>query len=110
MMCGPIPLLLVVLSTALAAPAALFDDTSVTVPQKRAALVLDRLLIALQKALHEDGEQRRYDQPGRDWPRTAPLRIDTDNVSDMTGLQRRGQAGPSRGRVLRCYFNAVTCF
>ncbi|KAM3965198.1 uncharacterized protein ACR2FA_000589 [Aphomia sociella] len=147
MMCGPVPLLLVALSTALAAPApataTLYDDIPVIVPQKRAALVLDRLLIALQKALHEDGEQQRYDQRGRDWPRTAPLRIDTDNLSDMsnileesraqgydwpdradsrdetlrlakeddmTGLQRRGQAGTNRGRVLRCYFNAVTCF
>ncbi|XP_059048520.1 uncharacterized protein LOC131843788 [Achroia grisella] len=143
MMCGPVPLLLVVISMALAAPATLYDDTPVIVPQKRAALVLDRLLIALQKALQDDVEPRRNEQSGRGWPRTAPLRLDTNNIGDMkkilelsrvpgyelpvsaeprdeilrlakeddmTGLQRRGQAGPGRGRVLRCYFNAVTCF
>ncbi|KAG7308698.1 hypothetical protein JYU34_005921 [Plutella xylostella] len=27
-----------------------------------------------------------------------------------SSLQRRGQAGAGRGRTMRCYFNAVTCF
>ncbi|CAH2048592.1 unnamed protein product, partial [Iphiclides podalirius] len=79
----------------------------VIVPQKRAALVLDRLLVALQKALHEGGGQR-YDID-RDGPRTAPLRVSSMETNDLSALQRRGQ-GPGRGRVLRCYFNAVTCF
>ncbi|XP_045517415.1 uncharacterized protein LOC123709869 [Pieris brassicae] len=77
------------------------------VPQKRAALVLDRLLVALQKALRESPTSR-FD-PERDGPRTAPLRLAHYDVNDMTGLQRRGQ-GNNRGRVLRCYFNAITCF
>ncbi|XP_041979285.1 uncharacterized protein LOC121733180 [Aricia agestis] len=68
---------------------------------RRAALVLDRLLVALQKALHDPPKDVD------DGPRAAPLRyLDTN---EMTGLQRRGQ-GMSRGRVLRCYFNAITCF
>ncbi|XP_014367314.1 uncharacterized protein LOC106717888 [Papilio machaon] len=78
----------------------------VIVPQKRAALVLDRLLVALQRALHEGGA--RYDVD-RDGPRTAPLRISNMDTNDLSALQRRGQ-GSGRGRVLRCYFNAVTCF
>ncbi|XP_053610019.1 uncharacterized protein LOC128674997 isoform X2 [Plodia interpunctella] len=107
MMCGSLPLLLVALTTALAAPSSSFQDNSekIIVPQKRAALVLDRLLIALQKALHEDSQVKE----SREWPRTEPLRIDLENGGDMSGLQRRGQGG-GRGRVLRCYFNAVTCF
>ncbi|XP_013186849.1 uncharacterized protein LOC106132079 isoform X1 [Amyelois transitella] len=145
MMCGSVPLLLVALTTALAAPSPAFHDSDnseqIIVPQKRAALVLDRLLIALQKALHEDSQQKAA--PSREWPRTEPLRINMDNDGDMrdhyeevrplsfdlyepviaptppaprhsdsvdtSGLQRRGQGG-GRGRVLRCYFNAVTCF
>ncbi|XP_052741498.1 uncharacterized protein LOC112044460 [Bicyclus anynana] len=128
------PLLLMTLSAALAAPAldkpsrGLTDGDYYTIeadrrdlpevenkffqeiilPQKRAALVLDRLLIALQKALHEESASQRFDVD-RDGPRTAPLRIANIETNDMTGLQRRGQ-GAARGRVLRCYFNAVTCF
>ncbi|KAL0883215.1 hypothetical protein ABMA27_016649 [Loxostege sticticalis] len=108
MMCCPVPLILVALTTALAAPASLYEDYPVVVPQKRAALVLDRLLIALQKALHDSPP--RYERPVIEGPRTAALRISDD---DMTGLQRRGQPGGApgvRGRVLRCYFNAITCF
>ncbi|KAL0838894.1 hypothetical protein ABMA28_016913 [Loxostege sticticalis] len=143
MMCCPVPLILVALTTALAAPASLYEDYPVVVPQKRAALVLDRLLIALQKALHDSPP--RYERPVIEGPRTAalrisdddmsgdrigggerdnewlgpedlrvaPLRVPTYELSDMTGLQRRGQPGGApgvRGRVLRCYFNAITCF
>lgn len=59
----------------------------VVMPQKRAALVLDRLLVALQKALHDGagGAESRYDRRDRDGPRTAPLRVspldDSDTVS-----------------------------
>ncbi|XP_028171310.1 uncharacterized protein LOC114360724 isoform X1 [Ostrinia furnacalis] len=141
MMCRPVPLMLVALTTALAAPATMYDDYPVVVPQKRAALVLDRLLIALQKALHDSPP--RYERPIVEGPRTAalriaddemtgasagdernewlgpedlrvaPLRVPAHDYSDMTGLQRRGQSGGApgvRGRVLRCYFNAITCF
>nr|QOL70783.1 allatostatin CC [Grapholita molesta] len=90
-----------------AAPAPLYENSEeVVIPQKRAALVLDRILIALQKALHEPRTQ------SYDGPHAAPLRVPSYLESnDMSALQRRGQAGAaSRGRVLRCYFNAVTCF
>lgn len=54
------------------------------VPQKRAALVLDRLLVALQKALHEDsGTQRVYQRIDPNGPRTAPLRIADDEMNDL---------------------------
>ncbi|XP_068633610.1 uncharacterized protein [Battus philenor] len=116
-----VQLLAVAMSAALASPvppAALSEDTDgnfnindlsdqVIVPQKRAALVLDRLLVALQKALHEGGGPS-YDVE-RDGPRTSPLRISNMETNDLSALQRRGQ-GSGRGRVLRCYFNAVTCF
>ncbi|CAG9786695.1 unnamed protein product [Diatraea saccharalis] len=140
MMRSPVPLLLVALSAALAAPPNTYEDYPITVPQKRAALVLDRLLIALQKALH-DNPPPSYEQVDSDGPRTAPLRVANDLLQndaiddsnrevwlepedlsveplrlrheDLTGLQRRGQSGGApgvRGRVLRCYFNAITCF
>ncbi|CAB3261400.1 unnamed protein product [Arctia plantaginis] len=110
MMCSPVPLLILALSGVLAAPASLYsDDFMEVVPQKRAALVLDRLLVALQKALHEEGPQH-YDKLDRDGPRTSPLRLEEEELNDMRALQRRGQGGNGRGRVLRCYFNAVTCF
>ncbi|KAL4714002.1 hypothetical protein ACJJTC_005633 [Scirpophaga incertulas] len=107
MMLRPVQLMFVMLSVALAAPAS-YDDYTITIPRKRAALVLDRLLIALQKALHENPPN--YERLDSDGPRFAPLRISN---ADTTGLQRRGQPGGVqgvRGRVLRCYFNAVTCF
>ncbi|XP_063363825.1 uncharacterized protein LOC134652594 isoform X1 [Cydia amplana] len=90
-----------------AAPAPLFENPEeVVIPQKRAALVLDRILIALQKALHEPPAG------SHDGPHAAPLRVSSYlDSNDMSALQRRGQAGAAgRGRVLRCYFNAVTCF
>ncbi|XP_032517553.1 uncharacterized protein LOC116770259 [Danaus plexippus] len=116
-------LLLMALSAVLAAPALvpapLVDDEyplaerreyadQIIVPQKRAALVLDRLLIALQKALHDEAVGQRL-ETDREGPRTAPLRIANFDNNDVSGLQRRGQ-GTGRGRVLRCYFNAITCF
>lgn len=62
------------------------------IPQKRAALVLDRLLIALQKALREEEALPDKPRPAaavaadgpRAAPRAAPLRLaslDTDMVS-----------------------------
>lgn len=52
--------------------------SQVVVPQKRAALVLDRLLIALQKALHDSPP--RYERPVIEGPRTAALRISDDDM------------------------------
>ncbi|XP_047533443.1 uncharacterized protein LOC125068389 [Vanessa atalanta] len=121
-----LPLLVMALSGALAAPSYDAVSTSLSdpeytlgynrgdmsenifIPRKRAALVLDRLLIALQKALHEESVNQRL-ASDREGPRTAPLRLANFDTNDMTGLQRRGQ-GTTRGRVLRCYFNAITCF
>lgn len=56
-------------------------------PQKRAALVLDRLLVALQKALHDGptAPELQYDRPDRDGPKTAPLRIAPLDYSDTVG-------------------------
>lgn len=53
-------------------------------PQKRAALVLDRLLVALQKALHDvpSAPEPRYDRFDRDGPRAAPLRLAPLDYSD----------------------------
>ncbi|CAH0585770.1 unnamed protein product [Chrysodeixis includens] len=102
-----VALLLLVLSGALAASAVYNDDTAVQPqPQKRAALVLDRLLVALQKALRDDSGARRYnlDPIG---PRTAPLRVEAD-IGDLTLLRR--DEDNKRGKVIQCYFNPVTCF
>ncbi|XP_047991707.1 uncharacterized protein LOC125230560 isoform X2 [Leguminivora glycinivorella] len=103
-----VALLLIALACSVidAAPAPLYDNSEeVVIPQKRAALVLDRILIALQKALHEPPADPY------DGPHASPLRVPSYLDSDMSALQRRGQAGTAgRGRVLRCYFNAVTCF
>ncbi|XP_075978014.1 allatostatin double C [Anticarsia gemmatalis] len=110
MMCNSVPLLLLALTSVLAAPAPMYnDDYPEIVHEKRAALVLDRLLVALQKALHEESPQH-YRRLESDEPRTAPLRSAEEEINDVSVLQRRGQTGNSRGRVLRCYFNAVTCF
>ncbi|XP_026327742.1 uncharacterized protein LOC113236022 [Hyposmocoma kahamanoa] len=142
MMPSPVLLLLLSLSAALAAPPIQYDDYSVVMPQKRAALVLDRLLVALQKALHDvpSAPEPRYDRIDRDGPRAVPLRLapldysDTmlsdlpkggslrrrasldeappfssiEEDDDLNTLQRRG--GEGRGRVVKCYFNAITCF
>ncbi|XP_045448338.1 uncharacterized protein LOC123656723 [Melitaea cinxia] len=102
-----VPLLVMALSVVFAAPS-IDTSSKILMPQKRAALVLDRLLIALQKALHEESLNQRLNTDS-DGPRTAPLRLSSYDTNDMTGLQRRGQ-GSGRGRVLRCYFNAITCF
>ncbi|XP_004932108.1 uncharacterized protein LOC114252699 [Bombyx mandarina] len=107
MMYTSVLLVLFAFATVFAAPA-LYNDYE-RLPQKRAALVLDRLLVALQKALHEENVAPRYDRTEYEGPRTAPLRIPMDD-SDMSALERRGQSNNNRGRVLRCFFNAVTCF
>ncbi|KAG8247240.1 hypothetical protein J6590_065366 [Homalodisca vitripennis] len=63
----------------------LAEKLAVVVP-KRAAVLLDRIMVALQKAVDEDT--------------LGPRKMD---------LERRGRK--EGGRVYwRCYFNAVTCF
>ncbi|XP_054289088.1 uncharacterized protein LOC129004504 [Macrosteles quadrilineatus] len=62
-----------------------YDEYPVVVP-KRAAVLLDRIMVALQKAVDEDT--------------LGPRKMD---------LERRGRK--EGGRVYwRCYFNAVSCF
>ncbi|CAB3374820.1 Hypothetical predicted protein [Cloeon dipterum] len=65
------------------------DPYPVVLP-KRTAMVLDKMMIALQRALDDDTLNASASQP------------------EQMDLQRRNQ---QKGRVyLRCYFNAVTCF
>lgn len=50
--------------------------------------MLDRLLIALQKALHEESLNQRI-EADRDGPRTAPLRIGGFDGNDMVSYNIR---------------------
>ncbi|KAJ2949060.1 hypothetical protein O0L34_g6000 [Tuta absoluta] len=117
MMPRSLPLLLLALSLVplvLSAPTVSYDGYTgiiepVKVPQKRAALVLDRLLVALQRALREGDGGRARGSRAVIGPRTAPLRIAGMDDADLNMLQRRGPQ-PPRVRVIHCYFNAVTCF
>ncbi|XP_073971019.1 allatostatin double C isoform X1 [Rhodnius prolixus] len=71
-----------------------YDEYPVVVP-KRAALLLDRIMVALQKAVDEENSVK-----------STKNRIPIEETMD---LQRRGQQ--KGGRIYwRCYFNAVTCF
>ncbi|XP_012251343.1 uncharacterized protein LOC105683379 [Athalia rosae] len=91
-------------------PAVKYDEYPVVVP-KRAALLLDRLMVALQKAVDD---QSVGNSGSRTMARSSPQQIVNSQIVPATSdeqtmdLQRRGQA---KGRVYwRCYFNAVTCF
>ncbi|XP_024939724.1 uncharacterized protein LOC107266579 [Cephus cinctus] len=88
-----------------------YDEYPVVVP-KRAALLLDRLMVALQKAVDNQGLGGGEDV--RSLTRSAPRHpVASSQIvpaadEQTMDLQRRGQA---KGRVYwRCYFNAVTCF
>ncbi|XP_029156356.1 uncharacterized protein LOC114929111 isoform X3 [Nylanderia fulva] len=91
----------------------------VVVP-KRAALLLDQLMVALQKVVDNQGKSTVGESRGmsrgmsRGTKVSAPRFIanteiaDDQTVVNSMDLQRRGQA---KGQVYwRCYFNAVTCF
>ncbi|XP_060815263.1 uncharacterized protein LOC132906771 isoform X2 [Bombus pascuorum] len=86
-----------------------YDEYPVVVP-KRAALLFDQLMVALQKVVDN---QNRGELGGR--PPSLGSHLPMGNSQDIPAtddqtmdLQRRGQA---KGRVYwRCYFNAVTCF
>ncbi|XP_050546348.1 uncharacterized protein LOC126908382 [Daktulosphaira vitifoliae] len=81
-----------------------FDEYPVVVP-KRTALLLDRLMVALQKAVdgNASGNMKGY------YPeRTIPIVGGVTRPSPGMELQRRNQ---QKGRLYwRCYFNAVSCF
>lgn len=89
------------------------NEYPVVVP-KRAALLLDQLVKALQKAVDNQVEKGRGDiGSSRTLTRSAPPNpvansqmIPSDEQT--MDLKRRGQA---KGRLFwRCYFNAVTCY
>ncbi|XP_047352888.1 uncharacterized protein LOC124950362 [Vespa velutina] len=88
-----------------------YDEYPVVVP-KRAALLFDQLMIALQKVV--DNQGRAEIGSGKALTRSAPpIQVANSQMvpsadEQTMDLQRRGQA---KGRVYwRCYFNAVTCF
>lgn len=90
-----------------------YDEYPVVVP-KRAALLFDRLMVALQKVV--DNQNKGELDGSRPFARSPHLPIENSQIIPSTDeqqtikmdLQRRGQA---KGRVYwRCYFNAVTCF
>uniref|UniRef100_A0A6M2DWF2 Putative conserved secreted protein n=1 Tax=Xenopsylla cheopis TaxID=163159 RepID=A0A6M2DWF2_XENCH len=89
--------------------AASFNEYPIVVP-KRAALLLDRLLVALQSAMDEEqaadirNRMLQFDKPNS-------ILNDAEEKIAVAGLQRRGsRTAPSKGRYWKCYFNAVTCF
>lgn len=79
-----------------------YDEYPMIVPKKRAALLIDRLMVALQKAI-ENEEGRGLGS------RTKNYSLRSEDGMD---LQRRGQSvsDQKNGRYWRCYFNAVSCF
>ncbi|XP_053998921.1 uncharacterized protein LOC128887253 isoform X1 [Hylaeus anthracinus] len=91
-----------------------YDEYPVVVP-KRAALLLDRLMVALQKVVDnqdrgELGSVRSFGRSSGPHLPSSDSQIvpSADEETVKMDLQRRGQ---SKGRVYwRCYFNAVTCF
>ncbi|KAK4873822.1 hypothetical protein RN001_013182 [Aquatica leii] len=76
-----------------------YDEYPMIVPKKRAALLLDRLMVALQKAIEEEEEPSNVLLQG---PSRSTFR--TDDVRSMD-LQRRGHqgglAGQQKGRMIR---------
>ncbi|CAH1376886.1 hypothetical protein MTP99_018301 [Tenebrio molitor] len=86
-----------------------YDEYPMIVPKKRTALLVDRLMVALQQAIEEEEAANRVDGP----PLTDSFSLSPEEVRKMD-LQRRGHgsmSGQQKGRVYwRCYFNAVTCF
>ncbi|KOC62532.1 hypothetical protein WH47_04193 [Habropoda laboriosa] len=90
-----------------------YDDEYPVVVPKRAALLFDRLMVALQKVV--DNQGRGELSGSRTFTRSSGPHLPAGNsqivpsMDEQTmDLQRRGQA---KGRVYwRCYFNAVTCF
>nr|XP_031835452.1 uncharacterized protein LOC116428219 [Nomia melanderi] len=91
-----------------------YDEYPVVVP-KRAALLFDQLMVALQKVV--DNQNRGELGGSRTFTRSSGSHMPAgetqivpsgDDQTVKMDLQRRGQ---SKERVYwRCYFNAVTCF
>lgn len=87
-----------------------YDEYPMIVPKKRAAMLIDRLMVALQKAIDEEEEERAREHQLR----TKNMMLKPEEAVRSMDLQRRGHGsipGQQKGRVYwRCYFNAVTCF
>ncbi|XP_076375150.1 uncharacterized protein LOC117229961 isoform X1 [Megalopta genalis] len=93
-----------------------YEEYPVVVP-KRAALLLDQLMVALQKAVDNQSKGELGASRSSSYARSPGPHITAgesqivstgDEQTVKMDLQRRGQ---SKGRVYwRCYFNAVTCF
>nr|KAF7423726.1 hypothetical protein H0235_009009 [Vespula pensylvanica] len=80
-----------------------YDEYPIVVP-KRAALLFDQLMIALQKVVDQGRAEKALTRSA------SPNQVanSPSGNGQTMDLQRRGQA---KGRVYwRCYFNAVTCF
>merc|ERR1711997_522489 len=77
-------------------------EVKVPLPTKKAALLLDKIMFAVQKALDEEEGQQAPAIPSISQP------VDIASYNEGMGLERRGN---SHNRVYwRCYFNAVSCF
>ncbi|XP_044730404.1 uncharacterized protein LOC123293597 [Chrysoperla carnea] len=96
-----------------------YDEYPMVVP-KRAALLLDRMMVAIQKAM-EDEKSAQRSSGGNRWVSSDDSNSNPWNATKSTEhqmeLQRRGHESSSvdgqhhKGRTYwRCYFNAVTCF
>ncbi|KAK7600958.1 hypothetical protein V9T40_008399 [Parthenolecanium corni] len=80
------------------------EELLMAVPDKRAALLLDRIMVALQKAV-DDGKDVKMKSF---YPEFGIINNCIYVFDFQSSLQRRGQ---EKGKVYwRCYFNAVTCF
>lgn len=88
-----------------------YDEYPMIVPKKRAAMLIDRLMVALQKAIDEEEEEEAAREHQL---RTKNMLLKPEDAVRSMDLQRRGHGsgpGQQKGRVYwRCYFNAVTCF
>ncbi|CAH1973557.1 unnamed protein product [Acanthoscelides obtectus] len=83
-------------------------QATLIVPKKRTALLVNRLMLALNEAMR-DQDKSLDDLSFEDHKR---YRGSTDDFRSMD-LQRRGHGsvGQQKGRRFwKCYFNAVTCF
>ncbi|KAJ8941627.1 hypothetical protein NQ318_000333 [Aromia moschata] len=86
------------------------------VPKKRTATLVNRLMVALKKAMEEDEREedlKNVNQLDRYSARSSKkYHMSPEDVRTMD-LQRRGHGNlaQQKGRIYwRCYFNAVTCF
>ncbi|XP_018325835.1 uncharacterized protein LOC108737476 [Agrilus planipennis] len=94
-----------------------YNDYPTIVPRKRTAIFLDRVMMALQRAIDE--EEKIAAAAAAAASSVADNKSRTKSVGPEAlrsmDLQRRGHQDSmqtqQKGRVYwRCYFNAITCF